>query len=37
MGYATALAMVLLVVAFAVTCVIVLNSRRWVHGGAAMT
>jgi multiple sugar transport system permease protein len=36
MGYASALAIVLLVVAFAVTSVILWNSRRWVHyaGGA---
>jgi len=36
MGYASAMAMVLLVVAFAITLVILLNSRRWVHyqGGA---
>jgi multiple sugar transport system permease protein len=31
MGYASALAMLLLAVSFAVTLVIVLNSRRWVH------
>ena len=31
MGYASALAVVLLVVAFAVTALIVRNSRRWVH------
>jgi multiple sugar transport system permease protein len=31
MGYASALAMLLLIVSFAVTLVIVLNSRRWVH------
>ena len=31
MGYASAMAMVLLVVAFAVTVLIVRNSRRWVH------
>jgi multiple sugar transport system permease protein len=31
MGYACALAMVLLVVAFAVTSIILWNSRRWVH------
>ena len=31
MGYASALAVMLLVVSFAVTLVIVLNSRRWVH------
>jgi multiple sugar transport system permease protein len=35
MGYASALAMVLLVVSFAVTLVIVLNSRKWVHYGGA--
>jgi multiple sugar transport system permease protein len=36
MGYASAMAMLLLVVAFAVTAVIIWNSRRWVHyqGGA---
>ena len=31
MGYASALAMLLLLVSFAVTLVIVLNSRKWVH------
>jgi multiple sugar transport system permease protein len=31
MGYASALAMVLLAVSFAVTLVIILNSRKWVH------
>ena len=31
MGYASAMAMLLLVVAFAVTLVIIVNSRRWVH------
>jgi multiple sugar transport system permease protein len=31
MGYASAMAIVLLVVSFAVTLVIVLNSRKWVH------
>jgi multiple sugar transport system permease protein len=31
MGYASAMAMLLLAVAFAVTLVIVRNSRRWVH------
>jgi multiple sugar transport system permease protein len=31
MGYASSLAIVLLVVSFAVTLVILLNSRRWVH------
>ncbi len=34
MGYASAMAMLLLIVAFAVTLVIVLNSRRWVHQAA---
>jgi multiple sugar transport system permease protein len=33
MGYAAAIAMVLLVVSFAITLVIVLNSRRWVQAG----
>jgi multiple sugar transport system permease protein len=36
MGYASALAIVLLVVSFAVTLVIILNSRRWVHFQGAM-
>src|SRR5438067_8998740 len=36
MGYASAMAMVLLVVSFAVTLVIVVNSRRWVHSVAAV-
>jgi multiple sugar transport system permease protein len=36
MGYASAMAMVLLGVSFAVTLVIVLNSRRWVHYGGAV-
>jgi hypothetical protein len=31
MGYASALSVVLLAVAFAVTAVIIWNSRRWVH------
>jgi hypothetical protein len=31
MGYASALANVLLVVAFSITLLIVVNSRRWVH------
>jgi ABC-type sugar transport system permease subunit len=31
MGYASAMAMLLLAVAFAVTVIIVRNSRRWVH------
>ena len=36
MGYASAMAMVLLAVAFVVTLVIIRNSRRWVHyAGAA--
>ncbi|HSP71564.1 MAG TPA: sugar ABC transporter permease, partial [Gaiellaceae bacterium] len=36
MGYASAMAMLLLAVAFSVTLVIVVNSRRWVHyGGVA--
>jgi multiple sugar transport system permease protein len=36
MGYASAMAMVLLAVAFVVTLVIIRNSRRWVHySGAA--
>jgi multiple sugar transport system permease protein len=35
MGYASAMAMVLLAVSFAVTLVIVVNSRRWVHSGTA--
>ena len=36
MGYASAMAMLLLTVAFAVTAIIIWNSRRWVHyqGGA---
>jgi multiple sugar transport system permease protein len=36
MGYASAMAMLLLVVAFAVTLVIVRNSRRWVHYSGAV-
>src|SRR5207253_4152405 len=36
MGYASALAMLLLAVAFAVTLVIVVNSRRWVHYQGAL-
>jgi multiple sugar transport system permease protein len=31
MGYASAMAIVLLIVAFAVTLIIIRNSRRWVH------
>jgi multiple sugar transport system permease protein len=34
MGYASAMAVLLLVVSFAVTLVIVVNSRRWVHHAA---
>jgi multiple sugar transport system permease protein len=34
MGYAAAIAMILLIVSFAVTLAIVLNSRRWVQSGA---
>ena len=34
MGYASAMAMLLLAVSFAVTLVIVVNSRRWVHHAA---
>ena len=39
MGYASAMAMLLLVVAFAVTAIIIWSSRRWVHyqGAAAVT
>jgi multiple sugar transport system permease protein len=36
MGYASALAVVLLVVSFAITLVILINSRRWVHYGGAV-
>jgi len=35
MGYASAMATLLLVVSFAVTLVIVVNSRRWVHTAEA--
>ncbi len=35
MGYASAMAMLLLAVSFGVTLVIVLNSRKWVHQGGA--
>jgi multiple sugar transport system permease protein len=35
MGYASAMAILLLVVSFAVTLVIIINSRRWVHSAAA--
>jgi multiple sugar transport system permease protein len=34
MGYASALAILLLLVSFAVTLVIVVNSRKWVHQAA---
>jgi multiple sugar transport system permease protein len=34
MGYASALAILLLIVSFAITLVIVVNSRRWVHQAA---
>jgi multiple sugar transport system permease protein len=36
MGYASAMAVVLLIVSFAITLVIVRNSRRWVHYGAGV-
>jgi ABC-type sugar transport system permease subunit len=36
MGYASALAILLLAVSFTVTLVIVRNSRRWVHYGGAI-
>jgi multiple sugar transport system permease protein len=36
MGYASAMAMLLLAVSFAVTLVIVINSRKWVHYGGAV-
>ena len=35
MGYAAAMAVLLLVVSFAITLVIVRNSRRWVHYAGA--
>ena len=35
MGYASAMAIVLLGVAFAITLLIILNSRRWVHYGGS--
>ena len=35
MGYASAMSVLLLVVSFAVTLVIVVNSRRWVHYGVS--
>jgi multiple sugar transport system permease protein len=37
MGYASALSVVLLIVSFAVTLVIVVNSRRWVHHAGAIS
>jgi multiple sugar transport system permease protein len=36
MGYASALAVLLLAVSFAVTLVIIRNTRRWVHYGGAI-
>ena len=36
MGYASALAVLLLGVSFAVTLVIIRNSRRWVHYGGVI-
>jgi multiple sugar transport system permease protein len=36
MGYASAMAIVLLIVAFAVTLIIIRNTRRWVHYQAGM-
>ena len=36
MGYASAMAMLLLAVSFVVTLIIVRNSRRWVHYAAAV-
>jgi len=36
MGYASAMAMLLLAVAFAVTLIIIRNSRRWVHYSGAV-
>ena len=35
MGYAAAMAVLLLVVSFAITMVIIRNSRRWVHYAGA--
>ena len=35
MGYASAIAMILLIVSFAFTLAIVINSRRWVHAGGS--
>jgi multiple sugar transport system permease protein len=36
MGYASAMAIVLLGVAFVITLLIILNSRRWVHYAGAV-
>ena len=36
MGYASAMAILLLAVSFAMTFVIIRNSRRWVHYGGAV-
>ena len=36
MGYASAMAVLLFVAAFAVTAIILVNSRRWVHYGGAV-
>jgi ABC-type sugar transport system permease subunit len=36
MGYAAALTMLLLVVAFTITLLIIRNSRRWVHYAGAV-
>jgi len=36
MGYASAMAMLLLAVSFVVTLVIVRNARRWVHYAGAV-
>ena len=36
MGYASAMAVLLFIAAFAVTAIILINSRRWVHYGGAV-
>ena len=36
MGYASAMAVLLFAAAFAVTAIILVNSRRWVHYGGAV-
>jgi len=36
MGYASAMAVLLLVVSFVLTFIIIRNSRRWVHYGGAV-